>query len=207
MKAARLRFWIGIALMTALWLLALVAGGRESSFDNALYELLHVEGGTTLARNSILFTQIGSGLFLLPLALAATVYLVFRRKRRAAAFLLITIAGRFLVELQKVIIYRPRPDVSPHLVSAHSYAFPSGHAANSMITFLAIAWLLPVRPRNRAIAVGIAIALSLQIGLSRVILGVHWPSDVVGGWAFGVLWVMTCMRLTRARPDVEFAST
>jgi len=203
MKVARLRFWSAIALTTAVWLLALIAGGRGSAIDAALYKFLYVEAGTMLARNSVIFTEIGSGPFLLTLALAGSVYLVFRRKRRAALFLLMTIAGRFLVELQKVVVGRPRPTDSPHLVSAYSYAFPSGHAANSMITFLAIALLLPVHPRNRAIAVGLALAFSLQIGVSRVMLGVHWPSDVIGGWAFGILWVVTCMRLASARPEPE----
>jgi undecaprenyl-diphosphatase len=207
MKAARLRFWIGFALLAALWLLALVAGGRDSAFDTALYRLFYVEPGTTFARNSIIFTQIGSGFFLLPLALVAAAYLVFRRKRRAAVFLLMTIGGRFLVEVQKLIIDRPRPGISPHLVAADTYSFPSGHAANSMITFLAIALLLPVHPRNRAIAVGLAIAFSLQTGASRVMLGVHWPTDVIGGWAFGALWVITCRRLASARPEPDASGT
>jgi undecaprenyl-diphosphatase len=203
MKAARIRFWIASAVAAAVWLIALVTGGRDSAWDNALYHHLYVSGGTTLARNAIFFTQLGGGFFLIPLALIAAVYLVVRRKRRAALFLFMTIGGRFLIELQKVIVTRPRPGVSPHLVAADTYSFPSGHAANSMITFLAIALLLPVRQRNRAIAVGLAIALSLQAGVGRVMLGVHWPSDVIGGWAFAVLWVMTCMRLASARPDLE----
>ena len=203
MKAARLRFWIPVALMGTLWLGALIAGGRNSVFDNALYGRLYLTGGTTLARNAIVFTQIGSGWFLITLILIATAYLVARRKRRAALFLFMTIGGRFLVELQKLIASRPRPGVSPHLVAADTYSFPSGHAANSMITFLAIALLLPVHPRNRAIAVGLAIALALQTGASRVMLGVHWPTDVIGGWAFGILWVMTCLHLAGARPHIE----
>lgn len=203
MKSARLRFWIAIALMGTLWLSALGTGGRNSALDNVLYSHLYLVGGTTLARNAIVFTQIGSGLFLISLALIAAAYLAVRRKRRAALFLLITIGGRFLVELQKLVISRPRPGISPHLVAADSYSFPSGHAANSMITFLAIALLLPVHPRNRAIAVGLAIALSLQAGASRIMLGVHWPTDVIGGWAFGILWVMTCLHLAGARPHIE----
>jgi undecaprenyl-diphosphatase len=108
-----------------------------------------------------------------------------------------------MVELQKFIIDRPRPGVSPHLVVVDTASFPSGHAANAMITYLAIGLLLPVRQRNRAIAVGIGLAMALQVGISRVMLGVHWPTDVIGGWAFGLIWLMVCMWSASARPEAE----
>jgi undecaprenyl-diphosphatase len=82
-------------------------------------------------------------------------------------------------------------------------SFPSGHAANATITYMAIALLVPVKQRNRAISVGLGLALALQAGWSRVALGVHWPSDVIGGWAFGLFWVALCMRLASARPEGE----
>ena len=84
-----------------------------------------------------------------------------------------------------------------------SLSFPSGHSANAMITYLAIALLVPVKQRNRAISVGLGLALALQAGWSRVALGVHWPSDVAGGWAFGLFWIAVCMRLASARRDAE----
>jgi undecaprenyl-diphosphatase len=93
--------------------------------------------------------------------------------------------------------------VDEHLEAVTSMSFPSGHAANAMITYMAIALLVPVRQRNRAIMVGLGLALALQAGWSRVALGVHWPSDVVGGWAFAVFWITLCMRLASARPDAE----
>jgi undecaprenyl-diphosphatase len=196
-------FWAAIFLLALVWLFALLFGGRESAWDIALYRELYVGGGTTLARNAAIFTRIGSGLFLMPLGVGAAIYLAFRRKRRTALLLIMIFGGRFLVELQKVLIARPRPGISPHLEVVNSPAFPGGHAANAMITYLAIALLLPVRQRNRAIAVGIALALVIQVGFSRVMLGVHWPSDVLGGWAFGAIWVMVCMWLANARRDVE----
>ena len=198
---ARNRFSMVAWFAATLWLGMMFLGGRGSVVDAALAGWLRAESGTALANNSIVFTQIGSGFFLMPLALLATIYLVFVRKRRAALFLVMVFGGRFLVELQKIIVARPRPDAPLHLVAVDTSAFPSGHAANAMVTFLAIALLLPVRQRNRAIAVGIAIALALQAGASRVLLGVHWPSDVIGGWAFGALWVALCLHLASTRPD------
>ena len=201
MITPRSRFWTAILLLSAIWLAALLLGGRGSELDLTLYRALYLKAGTPVARDAVIFTNIGGGIFLTILAMAAAAYLVMRRKRRAALMLIMVFGGRFLVELQKLIIDRPRPDVSPHLVSVGSPAFPSGHTANAMITYLAIALLVPVAQRNRAIAVGIGLAFALQVGISRIMLGVHWPSDVVGGWAFGLLWVMTCMRLASARPD------
>jgi undecaprenyl-diphosphatase len=203
LTAARARVPIAIATTAIVWLVMLIGGGRGSALDLALLRSLYVGGNETLTRNATFFTEIGRGVVLLPLALLVTAFLIWRRRRRAALFLIMVIGGRFLVELQKVVIARPRPDESPHLAAVHSLAFPSGHAANAMITALAIALLLPVRQRNRAIAVGVGVALALQIGASRVMLGVHWPSDVVGGWAFGLMWVIICMRLASVRPETD----
>lgn len=200
---ARNRFWIAATLSGAVWIAMMIFGGDRAAFDLELYRELYVGGNETLTRNAIAFTRLGSGLVLVPVALLLAAALAVRRKRRAALFLIIVFGGRFLVELQKLIVDRERPGVSPHLEAVFSDAFPSGHAANSMITLLAIALLLPVRQRNRAIAVGIGLAMSLQIGASRVMLGVHWPSDVIGGWAFALLWIAICMRLANARPDAD----
>jgi undecaprenyl-diphosphatase len=74
-------------------------------------------------------------------------------------------------------------------------SFPSGHATSSMIFYLTMALALTVGTRWHRTAAAGAILLSLLIGTSRVMLGVHWPSDVVGGWAFGMLWVLLTLRL------------
>lgn len=203
MNNARARFWIAFSLSGALWLAMMLLGGSHSLYDAQLYHDFYIGGHVVLARNSVIFTRIGSAWVLVPLAIAVAVYLILTRKRRAALFLIMVFGGRLLVEIQKLVVGRVRPDVSPHLIAVGGNSFPSAHAANAMITFLAIALLVPVRQRNRAIAVGIGLALALQVGASRVMLGVHWPSDIVGGWAFGIFWITVCLRLASARPDTE----
>ena len=198
-----LRFWTALALSFGVWLAALVLGGDGSPYDGPLRRSLYAGTDAVLGRNAGFLTWLGSFELLIPLALLATLYLAFRRKRRAALLLLIVFMGRLLVELQKLIIDRARPGVDEHLEFVSSTSFPSGHAANAMITYIAIALLVPVRQRNRAISVGLGLALALQAGWSRVALGVHWPSDVIGGWAFGLFWIALCMRLASARPDAE----
>ena len=99
-------------------------------------------------------------------------------------------------EAQKYWIARVRPDVEPHLVMVKTSSFPSGHATSSMIFYLTLALALTAGTRWHRIAAAGAILLSLLIGTSRVMLGVHWPSDVIGGWAFGMLWVLLTLRLS-----------
>ena len=96
--------------------------------------------------------------------------------------------------MQKTWVARVRPDLEPHLVVVKTQSFPSGHATSSMILYLTVALALTAGTRWQRPAAAGAILLSLLIGTSRVMLGVHWPSDVVGGWAFGMLWVLVALR-------------
>jgi undecaprenyl-diphosphatase len=96
--------------------------------------------------------------------------------------------------VQKYEVARVRPALEPHLVVVKTQSFPSGHAASSMIFYLALAIALTAGTRWHRAAAGGAVVLSLLIGTSRVMLGVHWPSDVIGGWAFGMLWVLLTLR-------------
>ena len=89
-----------------------------------------------------------------------------------------------------------RPEDQDHLVQVQSLSIPSGHAANATLVWLCLALLVPRTARARTLAIWGAVWLSLAIGLSRVVLGVHWPSDVIGGWAFGLFWTMLLLRLS-----------
>ena len=138
----------------------------------------------------IAFTHLGGVEVLLPLTLVGIVAAGLRARRLVWPLALTIIGGRLMVELLKVIVGRPRPGLDAHPVPVFSQSFPSAHAANSMLVMLALAlWLSP--PRWRLVAVTAAIITSLAIGASRPILGVHWPSDVIGGWSFGLAWVLT----------------
>jgi undecaprenyl-diphosphatase len=117
------------------------------------------------------------------------------RGRLALVLLVVILVGRALAEAQKYSIARARPDLEPHLVLVKTSSFPSGHATSSMVFFLALALALTVRSRWHRAAAGAAVTLSFLVGTSRVMLGVHWPSDVIGGWAFGALWVMLTLPL------------
>jgi undecaprenyl-diphosphatase len=119
------------------------------------------------------------------------------RTRFAIGLLLVIMIGRGLTEAQKYWVARARPEVEPHLVIVKTSSFPSGHAASSMIFYLTLALALVPPGRSRRLAAAAAVLLSLLVGASRVMLGVHWPSDVIGGWSFGMLWVMVTLPATQ----------
>ena len=200
MTYARTRFWIAAGLSFAVFVAMAMLGGPGWAVDQRWLAQLSVYEDTAFARNAVILTTMGGWEVLTGLTVAFAIGLTFRRKMRAALLLIIVFGGRMVVELLKMFIERPRPGQSPYLEAVSSNSYPSGHAANAMITFLAIAFLVPVRQRNRAIAMGLGFAAALQVGWSRVALGVHWPSDVIGGWAFGLLWIAICVKLATDRP-------
>jgi undecaprenyl-diphosphatase len=90
---------------------------------------------------------------------------------------------------------RPRPELVSHLVEVQTSSFPSGHATLSAVVYLTIGALLAREQksrRTRLYVMTVAILMALLIGCSRVYLGVHWPTDVLAGWAIGSGWAMLC---------------
>lgn len=188
--------WLIAALAMIIVALAALLGGPGAMPDISAIRFLGAEraahaGLTSLA---IVITNVGGAPGMISiLAVAVAALAVQQRWKTALIFAAIVLGGRGVVELLKLAVDRPRPSFGPYPVGVSSLSFPSAHAANSMITFLAIAMILPAR--YRAIAVTAAVSLSGVIGSTRPYLGVHWPSDVVGGWAFGIAWVVS---LTKA---------
>lgn len=141
-------------------------------------------------RQALRFTALGGLLVMGPLALAVAGWLFWRRRGAEALWLILTIAsGRLVVEGVKLLVQRPRPPVADRLELVTSWSFPSSHSAGTMMTCAALA-LLWGRPAGWIAALVAAGA----IGWSRVALGVHWPSDVMAGWGFGLLWIGAAAR-------------
>jgi undecaprenyl-diphosphatase len=152
-------------------------------------------------------TALGSSVWLAVLVFATAGFLLLRGKRRLAIYLLmVSIAGKLFCDLLKILIARPRPGVVPHLTTVTTLSFPSAHAMNSAIVYLtlaAIAGTVITDRRLRAYVFGLATLIIVVVGVSRVYLGVHYPSDILAGWFLGALWAFTGWRLlgsrTRAR--------
>ena len=191
---APVRFAAALALLAALWLAMLLLGAGMT--DSTLLGLLYANH-PSLAHPARLLTELGGSPALLPAAFAAALTAWFMRRdwRAPGWYLAMTLAGRLLVELQKGWTMRLRPDAHELLAPIASYAFPSGHAANATIVWLGAALLL-AQGKARPWAVAGASAVALIVGLTRPVLGVHWPSDVVAGWSFGLFWTLLWVRLS-----------
>ena len=168
-------------------LMTLAGEGRETGPGGTVTMVMRLASaiGGTLGRITLL------ALVLAPLLWAG--------HRRSAAWLAGMMAGGTLLNLGLKQIYAaPRPDLLPHLDIVHSYSFPSGHSAGNMMFFGALALLAGGR-----IAQALAAAMILMIGVSRVWLGVHWPSDVLAGWIEGLGWLALCAVWLPARGGEE----
>jgi undecaprenyl-diphosphatase len=184
-----------VLVLAALWLGMMLLGGPASAADIFLLHLFHLPALTPAA---LAVTRLGNAYVLIPLSLIAAIAVMWLRgPPPAAVYLLLILSGRILVELQKDWIGRVRPDPAGRLDPVVSMAFPSAHAANSTIAWLGLA-LLAAPPRMRSAAAAAALALALTVGLTRLVLAVHWPSDVIGGWAFGAAWALLFFRLGSA---------
>jgi undecaprenyl-diphosphatase len=128
-------------------------------------------------------------------------FLALDGKRHMAWFAMGSVTGGMAVSvLLKDIFQRPRPDIVPHAVYATSSSFPSGHSMMSAVTYLTLGALLArshQRKRQKAYFLLLAALLTFMVGVSRVYLGVHWPTDVLAGWMAGSVWAMLCWLLAR----------
>lgn len=145
------------------------------------------------------FTALGSPAILTLFVLAVGGALLVRRQYHGLGLVLAaTIGGRILNILLKGWFQRARPALELHLTEVSSPSFPSGHAMDSAVIYFTLAALLArfVRPRAlKLYFVGIAAVLSFFAGVSRVYLGVHYPSDVLAGWIAGLGWASLCWAL------------
>lgn len=147
------------------------------------------------------FTALGGNAVLILLTIAVIGYLLLDRKPRVVLVVLIATLGALTVNnLLKRTIDRDRPDLVPHGSVIYTASFPSGHSMLAASTYLTLGALLAQLQRRRVIKAYIlmvCITITLLVGVSRVYLGVHWPIDVLAGWAAGAGWALGCWLLAR----------
>ena len=192
--------WAGFALVVVA-----VLGGRSAEFDATGLRLfrtgidLQPRGAPWLAEAVRDYTALGGVLLRNLIAIAALVALLFLRLRREAMLLALTIVGGWAVNSAvKTLVGRPRPELVSHLTEAGGLSFPSGHSFNSAVVYISIALAfaaLSPRQTVRATIVATAMALTLLVALSRVWLGVHYPSDAIAGWLGGAGWAFLASAL------------
>ena len=173
--------------------------GESRAFDESILLALRTPGDANdligpawfdLAMNDI--TSLGGVIILSLISLSVVVYLFMQGKWKNAVVVAgASASGVILSETLKVGFARPRPDLVPQLVEVHSLSFPSGHAMLSAVIYLTLGALLArfhKRKRERALIMLYAVLITMLVGASRVYLGVHWPTDVLAGWALGAAW-------------------
>ncbi len=192
--AGLLAFW-GIA--------AEMLEGETGAFDRAAMLALREPGDPSdpvgprwleeVARD---VTALGSHVVLTAVTLAVVGYLALDGRRRAALLVAASVGGGMaLSSALKLGFNRPRPELVPHAVEVYTLSFPSGHAMLSAVTYLTLGALLmrvQARWRLRAYVLSLAVLTTLLVGVSRVYLGVHWPTDVLAGWCVGTAWALLC---------------
>ena len=140
-------------------------------------------------------TALGSYAFVIIVVTAAIGYLLLVRKYGLALLLLAAEAGGMLFStLLKELFDRPRPDLD-HAARVFTASFPSGHATLSAVTFLTLGALLTranAERKSKLYFMGTAVVLTVLVGLSRLYLGVHYPSDILAGWCIGSAWAVLC---------------
>ncbi|HEX5380571.1 MAG TPA: phosphatase PAP2 family protein [Phenylobacterium sp.] len=211
---------IWLFLAGAVWGFLNIGGdvleGETSALDSRILlalrnpsNLADPIGPRTLEESLRDVTALGGFTFLTLLTVVATLALSFHGKRRQALIFAVTvIAAQVSTELLKQAYDRPRPALAPHGSYVYSQSFPSGHSAMAAATFLTLATVIAsLEPRRatKVLAYVLAIVVMIMVGVSRVYLGVHWPSDVLAGWCLGAGWALLAWialsRLTRPAPD------
>lgn len=214
--------WLGGHELTTLILLAVLAAGmwgfaeladevmegETHAFDKAVLLMMRNPfdpsgplGPKWVQEIGRDFTALGGVGVLTFLTLAVAGFLVLRGKSRVALFLLSAISSGLLLSfLLKYGFDRPRPDLVPHGTFVYTTSFPSAHSMMSAVTYLTLGALMArvfPRRREKAYFIVMALLLTVLVGLSRIYLGVHWPTDVLAGWAVGSSWALICWLAAR----------
>jgi undecaprenyl-diphosphatase len=175
------------------WLSEEVFEGETRTFDESIRNLVHGFASPPVTALMKFFSFLGSPLFLVILGAIVIASLLYLKHKRALVLFLISVAGELALDLAlKAFFGRVRPAAFFDYPLPSSYSFPSGHAFGSLCFYGILAWLTAARLPNKAaeLAIGILAALLIFfIGFSRIYLGVHFPSDVLAGYAAGLFWI------------------
>ncbi len=159
-------------------------------FDTAILTFLHSHATPFLNITALLLTQLGGPVFIPPATILIALGFYRRNNRQAANFILYSGVGSALLNsLLKLLFQRQRPELWDSIIHLNSYSFPSGHAmASTTLALSLIVVFWETRWRRPTIIAGFTYAL--VVGITRIYLGVHYPSDVLAGWSVSLLWVL-----------------
>jgi len=198
---------VGLGACVLLLIFALLAGevteGGTQALDARILRTLRTAndpavpiGPPWLELAFLDLTALGGGTVISLMVFAVAGFLCLQARYRTALVIVsTTISGELVGSAMKHFFMRPRPTAVPHLRDALSSSFPSGHAMDSAIVYLTLGALLMrvvERRVTKLYCLAMALLLTLLVGVSRVYLGVHYPTDVIGGWILGFAWASVC---------------
>jgi undecaprenyl-diphosphatase len=173
-----------------------VREGETLRYDRAILQFIHLTFASETMNNIVKFmTDLGGPTIVTFMLVVASVYLIFKKHPRYASFLLTAVGGAVGINIiLKTLFQRTRPELWERIVTEQSYSFPSGHAMASMALACAVIFLCwETKYRSLAIVFGV-IYISI-IAFTRLYLGVHYPTDILGGWLMSFGWVLIAYRL------------
>jgi len=180
------------AVLLFAWMGVAVAAGRLLPFDVTVQKAVHAWASPSLTAFMRSITVLGESYFLVPAGALAAILLLRAGKRRAARlFAVAALGAELLSEVLKLLFHRARPEPYFGILAPHTYSFPSGHALVPPCFYGVLAAIVAARLRTPAARAALwtgTVVLVALVGLSRIYLGVHWPSDVLAGYAAGTVW-------------------
>lgn len=183
-------------------LLDVVREGESRRFDSRVIEYFHAHPGPPWLQDAGRDLTALGGITVLTLVVLAVVgSLLISRKRGAAALVIVaTVGGIAIGSTIKHLVSRDRPPREYQVAYVFTKSFPSGHSMYSAVVYLTLGALLAQVTRGRTLKIYIiccAVLVTFLVGLSRVYLRVHWPTDVLAGWSAGLVWSILCLLVAR----------
>ena len=194
--------WLGVCIATVYILAELsdeVLEQEAFALDETILLHIHQLTNPLLDRVMVLITRIGDPHTVVPLTGIVFVFLLIKRQRLAATFFAIDAAGGVALSyFLKLAFSKPRPQLWDSAINEVTYSYPSGHALGSMVIYGFLSYVFAkMYPRYSAAIYTFAVLIIVSIGFSRLYLGVHWPTDILGGYGIGFLWITACISLLR----------
>jgi membrane-associated phospholipid phosphatase len=188
-----------VILLGLSWLFQEVWEKEAFSFDTTILLKIHQWANPVLDQLMLVITRLGNPEGTICAVGGTFIWLWWKHRRtEAKMFVIASLGAVILNQGLKLLFAKPRPALWPRLITETSFSFPSAHALGSLVIYGFLAYLLASQFQRATVAIyGGAIALIATIGLSRLYLGVHWPTDIISGYGVGFLWLLTCITLLR----------
>jgi membrane-associated phospholipid phosphatase len=194
-----------VILLGLGWLFQEVWEKEAFSFDTTALLWIHQWSNPVLDAVMLKITTLGNPEFVVVVVILTLGWLWWSRRRFQAKVFAIACLGALILNQElKLFFTKARPQLWPRLITESTFSFPSGHALGSLVLYGFLAYVLAEQfPRLSYWIYGIAVGIIASIGASRLYLGVHWPTDILAGYAVGFLWLMICITMLRLHAQAK----